>query len=182
MTRKRERGSAMLVTLIVIAALLAGAAVLVSMELASARSGDVTRTSMTALYCAEAGLTAAAPVVQQNYSQWATSLAASGSSTPVTTEPTWLYNGINNAAGTTYGHDLDGDHIDDFSVYIKDNNNDESPDDMTVDDDLRIYIVSTCTKYPGQPVQVEELIQYSGGGANSYKWQLGGGIGNGQAR
>lgn len=185
MTRARERGSAMLVTLIVIGALLAGAAVLASMELASTRGGDLDRTGMTGLYCAEAGLAAAAPVVQASYTPagsttgWGQALSASASGD--LSEPTWLTTGID--ATNPYAHDLDGDHVDDFKVYLKDNN-DEAPatDNPAIDQDLRVFIVSTCTKYPDNPVQVEELIQYSGGGGTQYTHQLGGGTGNGQAQ
>lgn len=189
MTRQRERGSAMLVTLIVIAALLAGASVLVSMQLASTRGGGMDRTGMSALYCAEAGLEAALPVVQANYSApgsptgWGQALAASAPApygAGILTEPPWLYSGINGA--NPYGHDLDGDHVDDFSVYLKDNSNDDAPsaDDPATDEDLRIFIVSTCTKYPDQPVQVQELIKYDNATGHSYTHQLGGAYGQGQ--
>src|ERR1044071_9447894 len=102
--RNRERGSAMLVTMIIIAALFAGGVVLVSMQLASNKSSEVGRTGMTALYCAEAGLSAARPVVAANQSNWATAIAASGASTPDTSEPSWLASGIGS-------HDLDGDGV-----------------------------------------------------------------------
>jgi len=68
--RIRQRGSAMLVTMIIISSLLAGAAVLVSMQLASNRSSDITRSGLSATYCAEAGLSAARSVVAANYNNW----------------------------------------------------------------------------------------------------------------
>jgi hypothetical protein len=49
----------MLVTLILITALLSGAAVLVSLQLSANRSTDLMRTGMSSLACAEAGLAAA---------------------------------------------------------------------------------------------------------------------------
>ena len=168
--RERQRGSAMLVTLIIIASLLAGAAVLVSLQINSNRSTDLTRSGMSALYCAEAGLSAARSVVAQNYSQWNATLAAGG-----TTEPSWLASGIGS-------HDLDGDGVDDFAVYIKDNDDEQSPlsNDLTHDNDLQVFVVSTCIKYPDTPKAVTELILYNGG-TGCYPWQIGGcgGDGNG---
>jgi len=67
MRRQPQRGSAMLVTMIVVSALLAGAAVLVSMTLAQ-------------------------PVVIANYSQWAGSLCTTMPNCP---EPSWLTSGFN---------------------------------------------------------------------------------------
>ena len=49
MNREKERGSAMLVTLVLIAALIGGAAVVVSMQLASTKSADITKTGMSSL-------------------------------------------------------------------------------------------------------------------------------------
>lgn len=168
--RATQRGSAMLVTLIIIASLLAGAAVLVSLQLNSDRSTDLTRSGMSALYCAESGLSAARSVVGQNYGLWNDTLLAGG-----TTEPSWLYNGIGS-------HDLDGDGVDDFAVYIKDNDDEQSPlsNNLTHDNDLQVFVVSTCLKYPDTPKAVTELILYNGG-TGCYPWQIGGcgGDGNG---
>ena len=151
--RNREQGSAMLVTMIVIGALLAGGAVLVSVQMASNRSMDLTRSGMSALYCAEAGLSAARPVVANNYSQWATSLAASAGGD--LSEPGWLAAGIGS-------HDLDGG-ADDFRVYIKDNGDEGTGvNDPAVDADLQIYIVVDCLRYPDTPKEVSELVLYNG--------------------
>jgi hypothetical protein len=156
--RPTQRGSAMLVTLIVIAALLAGGAILVHMEIDSTRSSDVSRVGMSALYCAEAGLAAAAPIVAQQQAQWQSALAMSGSSTPDYTEPTWLATDIGS-------HDLDGDGVADFSVYLLDNDDEPPPatNDLTHDSDLAVYIVSRCIKYANAPQEVRELVRMSGG-------------------
>jgi hypothetical protein len=148
MRRNSQRGSAMLVTMIVVSALLAGAAVLVSMTLASSKSTDLERNGLASLYCAEAGMTLAQPVIIANYSQWAGSLCTTMPNCP---EPPWLTAGFN--------HDLDGDGVPDVTVYIKDND-DEVPSNPAVDSDNKIFIVATCTKYPDTPKQVEELILY----------------------
>ena len=169
MSRMSERGSAMLVTMIIVTALLAGAAVLVSMQVASNRSTDLVRTGMSATYCAEAGLSAARPIVAANYLQWKTALAACTTGAPDTpcTEPAWLYSGIGS-------HDIDADGFDDFRVYIKDNDDEQNPsvNDPGNDSDLRVFIVSKCIKYADTQKEVEELIEYSGGG-QIYKSQAG---------
>jgi len=166
--RTRQRGSAMLVTLIIISALLAGAAVLVSMQISSSRSSDLSRTGMTATYCAEAGLSAARPVVASHYSSWAGSFYTGGT----ITEPSWLSSGIGS-------HDLDGDGSADFIVYLVDND-DETPNDKSKDNDLRTFIVSKCIKYPDTPKAVEELVEFKGGGT-CYQSQEGGCSGNGNS-
>jgi hypothetical protein len=156
----------MLVTLIVIAALLAGAVVVATMQVSSTRSADVTRTGTAALYCAEAGLSAARPVVAASYPSWAGSFYVSG--TP--TEPSWLAAGIGS-------HDLGGGSGSDFMVYIKDNDDETGSNNPAVDNDLKIFIVSRCVKYGETIKEVEELITYSGGG-QCYHSQNGNCFGN----
>ncbi len=183
--RNRQRGSAMLVTLIIIVSLLAGAAVVVSMQLGSTRATDLTKSGMTANYCAEAGLAAAAPLVAANYPLWNASLctlrptfvagvpanSCGTSATPNDVEPPWIKNFIN--------HDLDGDGVDDFYVYLMDND-DEVPSNPAVDQDLKVFIVSHCVAFPDTPKEVMELVQYSGAGT-CYQGQLGGCGGNNNA-
>lgn len=179
--RQRERGSAMLVTLIVIGALLSGAAVLVSLQLFSNRATDLTRSGMSALYCAEAGLSAARPVVATNYAQWNPSLALSAPTTNAppgagdTSEPSWLSTAIGS-------HDLDGDGVGDFAVYLYDNDDEQAPlpNNLVRDNDLQVFIVSRCVKYPDTPKEVRELILYNGG-TSCYPWQTGGCGGDGNA-
>lgn len=162
--RPRQRGSAMLVTLIIVSSLIAGAAVIVSMQMSSNRAAEATNTGVTALYCAEAGLAAARPLVISSYLQWTGNLGTG-------TEPTWL-SGID--------HDVDDDGTaTDFTITLKDNDDELSgSNDLTVDQDLRIFVVSTCNKFPDSPKQVMELVRYSGGG-QKYKAQAGGNEGNG---
>jgi hypothetical protein len=167
--RARQRGSAMLVTLIIIGALLAGGAVLVSLQLASNRSTDLSRSGMSALYCAEAGLSAARPWVAKHYTTygtttptgWASALVASASGDY--TEPDFIHDNIDL---TSPGHDLDGDGQPDFQVYLKDNADEGgSSNDFARDNDLQIFIVSKCIKYPDTPKQIEELILFNGAAA-----------------
>lgn len=177
--RAQQRGSAMLITLIIIAALLGGAAVLAGMQIASTRSSDLTKTGTQATYCAEAGLAIARPIVLANYTSWTAAIAASGASIAANTvpiEPTFLTTGIGLGAGT--GHDLDGDGVADFYVYLKDNDDElTTANDRTKDNDLKVFIVSRCTKYPDAIREVEELVQYTGGGT-CYQSQQGGCGGN----
>jgi len=164
--RSREHGSAILVVMIVISSLLAGAAILVSLQLAATRSVDLSRSAMSALYCAEAGLSAARPVVAANYAQWNSALGQ-------TTEPSWL---------SSLNHDIDGDGVADFTIMLKDNDDEQSPlsNDLTRDNDLKIFIVSTCAKYPDTPRQVSELMLYNGSGT-CFQSQIGGCGANGNS-
>lgn len=164
MTRNSQRGSAMLVAMILMAALLAGAAVLVSLQLGSNRGTDMTKTGIEALYCAEAGLTATRATIAENQSSWDTALGTG-------TEPTWL---------SAVEHDLDGDGDPDFTVKLEDNFDEQPPtaDAPTADLDGKIYIVSKCLKYPDTPREVRELITFVQV-TNCYNSQRGGCGGNG---
>ena len=157
--RHRERGSAMLVTLILISALLAGGGVLISLQMTSTRSADLTRTSMSSVFCAEAGLAAARPIVAQNYAQWGASLCPTYRTNPAACgEPAWLSTAINNW-GT---HDLDGDGQPDFEIYVHDNDDEPGTNNLSVDNDLRVFVVARCIKYLDTPKQVEELVEHNG--------------------
>lgn len=163
--RGPETGSAMLVTMIVIAALLGGAAVLTSLQRSSTRSTGLLHQGMSALYCAEAGLATARAAVVNSYAQWNAALGQA--------EPAWL---------AALDHDLDGDGAADFVITLRDNDDEALPlaDDPTQDNDLSIFIVSSCIRDPEIPVQVSELVRYNGGGG-CYQSQLGGCGGNGNA-
>ena len=166
--RNSERGSAMLVTMIVVSSLLAGAAVLVSMQLSSNKASDLTRTGLSATYCAEAGLDAARSVVQANVGFWPAALAACNSPSMFPcAEPSWLSSGIGS-------HDLDGDGLPDFAVYIKDNDDEvpPTPNNLGIDNDLSVFIVARCIKYADTVKEVEELVNFAGGGQD-YRQQQG---------
>lgn len=165
MSRNPQRGSAMLVTMIIIASLLAGASVLVSMQLASNRGSDLTRTGLESTYCAEAGLNVALPAVIANYNLWNAALAACNNVYPCLPEPAWL---------ASLNHSVTGGSGSDFVLSIRDNDDEfpPAPNDPLHDSDLRIFIVSRCVKYGETIKEVEELVEYSGGGQN-YKTQQG---------
>lgn len=155
----------MLVTMILMSVILSGAAVMVSMQMSSTRNAGMTRAKMSSVYCAEAGLVTARTAVATNYAKWNEALEAEPD-----TEPDWL---------ASLNHDLDGDLAPDFRLTLRDNH-DDTPDDQTRDNDLAVYIVSTCIKYPDTPTEVIELVRHSGGG-NCYDAQLGGCGGNANA-
>ena len=156
----------MLVTMIIIAALLAGAASLAAMQIKSVRGSEITRTSISSLHCAEAGIVAARTAVMMNYGQWNAALGQ-------TTEPSWL---------TAVDHDVDGDGVADFRLTLRDNDDEYAPivNDLTRDNDLQVFVVSTCIKFPDVQTQVAEMIRFNGGG-NCYQSQLGGCGGNNNA-
>lgn len=170
MTRSSQRGSAMLVTLIIIVALFAGAVVLVTMQLTSNRSSEMSRASTSSLYCAEAGLAAARSVLVAQSSNWGIGLGTAS-------EPTWLRTAIGS-------HDIDGDGNDDFEVYLMDNDDElePTPNAPTADIDGKVFVVSRCvsTKWAETPKQVMELVSSTSGGG-CYASQEGGCYGNGNA-
>ena len=126
--RHGERGSAMLVTMIIVLALMSGLAVLSAVTMASSRSADSSRMSNLALHCADAGLATARGAAAANYMGWNAALAAG-------TEPSWF---------ASLPKDLDGDGAADFVLTLVDNDDEGDP---TVDSDLTVFVVSTCTKY-----------------------------------
>jgi hypothetical protein len=164
--RNRERGSAMLITVVLIAALLGGAAVLSSLQISSTRSTSLTRSRMSALYCAEAGLIASHASTAKNYSLWNSALCKPSCATPA--QPSWL-------GPTALSHDLDGDGDDDFSITLRDDDDEVAPNanDPTIDINYKVYLVATCLKYPDTPVQVMELVKYAPT-AQCYQSQEGG--------
>ena len=166
MTRRSEQGSAILLVLVIIMALLGGGAALLSTQLKATKSTDLIKNGAAAMHCAEAGLAAARTTVAGSYAQWNASLGQ-------TTEPTWLA-GVN--------HDLDGDGVSDFTITLRDNDDEQDPlaSDTARDNDLAVFVIATCTKYPELPKQVSELVLYNGGGG-CYQSQLGGCSGNGNS-
>jgi hypothetical protein len=172
MKRSSEHGGAMLVTLILISSVLTGASVMVSMQLSSNRQTELVRTGLSSNYCAEAGLVAARSVVATQYTNWASALQACASGPFPCAEPQWLKTAVGS-------HDLDGDGVDDFALYIKDDDDElTGANDTSVDTNLRVYLISRCIKYPDYQREMQELVQFSGAG-QGYESQQGGNGGNG---
>jgi hypothetical protein len=161
----------MLVTLIITSSLIAGGAVLISMQIDSNRASDLARSGLSSTYCAEAGLNAARPIVSANYPSWAATLVSCGNGPYPCAEPSWLATGIGS-------HALDGGSGADFAVYLKDNDDEiTTANDRTLDNDRSVFIVSRCLKYTDTVNEVEELVRFSGGGT-CYQSQQGGCGGN----
>lgn len=135
----------MIVVMLVVAATLTASALLTSMQSTSSHASDLTRSSITGLYCAEAGLAAARATVIANVAAWDPSLGSA-------TEPGWL---------SSVPHDIDGDGADDFVITLRDND-DEPVNDLARDTDQTVFIVSTCIKHPETPTQVTELVTSTG--------------------
>lgn len=153
----------MLVTLIVMSAILAGAAVLVSLQLGANKGTELTRTGISALYCAEAGLTASRTLIAENQGTWAANLGTG-------VEPSYL-SGLD--------HDVDDDTAaPDWRVTLVDNHDEVGTDAPGADTDNKIYVVSTCLKYTDTPREVRELVSYRRV-SNCYTSQRGGCGGNG---
>lgn len=152
----------MLVVLLVITALIAGSSALVAMQVTSTRAASLTQTKAAALHCAEAGLAGASSVVAMHYAQWNSALASG-------TQPSWL---------AVLDRDLDDDGAPDFELVLGDNQDEiGAADDPTTDNDLAIYVVSTCVRYADVPARIAALVRYGGGGT-CYQAQLGGCGGN----
>jgi len=171
----------MLVTMIIIASLLAGAVVLVSMQLSSSRSTDLSRSTTAAMYCAEAGVQAARVAVgMAQIADVESAIATSaGSGSNALDEPAWLTTAID-AAGS---HDVNGDGAGpDFKVYLKDNDDEVvtsgSASVLSDDIDYKVWIVSTCLLYPETPQVVSELVEIPQVNGKMYDWQAGGAFGN----
>jgi hypothetical protein len=159
----------MLLTMILVSAILAGAAVLVSLQLSANKGTEVTNIGMRALHCAEAGLAASRATVAANQTAWVGNIGTG-------LEPSWM---------NTVTHDLDGDGTADFYITLEDDE-DEYPksgaaNDPLVDVNSRIFIVSRCgtmvgtftPKYADFPREVREMVMVSSAN-NCYNGQKGG--------
>ena len=160
--RSKERGGVTLV-LILVLLVLAG---LVGALAVRGSTSDLTmagsqRQARTGFYCAEAGLNAARAQVAAIYPSWNSILAG--------TVP----------AGVTYPivGDIDGDGVNDWSVTIRDNVDENPTNNPSVDSDLTVIMISQCTnasfsKGAAQKT-VEQLVTYTGNLGTDYRYQAG---------
>jgi hypothetical protein len=158
---RRERGGA---TLLLILVLLAFSALVGALAVRGA-SGDLQmaasqRANRSSLYCAEAGLNAARPILASAYGQW-NSIFATGKATGITYPVTG---------------DLDGDGQIDYSVTIADNI-DEAVNNPLVDSDLTAVITAVCvspTLSGGASNRtLAQIISYTGQLGTDYRFQAG---------
>lgn len=167
---ERERGSVLVLVMTLLAALFAAGATVLYLQLSSTRSAGLVNRTRSALYCAEAGIAMARPILGNNYASWSAALDNDPGTVPAFQYP--IVGDIDNPP----------DGVNDFSVTIRDNDDELPPleNNPNKDNDLSIYIVSRCTKFGDMPRTVMELVTYQGGG-NVYRNQSGfgpGGTGN----
>jgi hypothetical protein len=156
--RPAERGSALLITMIIGIALLAGGAVLIGLQMSSTRSAGITKSKLNATYCAETGLANAHGLLATNHAGWNAALCnpppPRGTGACVigspAAEPSWL-------RAPALPHDIDGDGTDDFILTIVDNEDDGNP---LADTDDQLLLISTCVADPEAPLRLTELIRY----------------------
>ncbi len=138
----------MVLVLTVLAALLAGGAVALMLQVNATKSSGITAANRRALFCAEAGLAAARTYMVLNSSGWDLMLDADASNDP---------------SGYPVTADIDGDGTDDVEVTIRDDDDDTDP---TSDVNGRVFLVSKCTKYPTYEAEVLEFIDVASSAAN----------------
>ena len=161
-----QRGAAMIVVLIVMAALMTAGGLALYVSTSETRSTGYIAAGRQALYCAEAGLAAARATVTANYNQWGQVLDEDGQN-----DPAWY------PIQGTLSDDPTG--APDYEVRIRDNDDEMAPatNDPEVDSDMKVWVESTCLKYPDTSRTVTELIQYQSTGY-VYRNQAGQGGGN----
>ncbi len=159
--RRGERGAALIVTIILISALLAGGMLAIYLMVADTRSAQYINEGRGALFCAESGLAGAREYITNNANDWPDMLNADAGDDP---------------DGYPVEGDLDGDEVMDWHVELRDNDDEFPTNDPTVDADSVVFMVSTCLKYPDTPREVMQLISIAAGGTN-YRNQSGQGAG-----
>lgn len=158
---RRQRGSALMTSLIILSGLLVAAGTSVYLMTAETRSTSYSAMGRRALFCAEGGLAVARPVVAANNATWNDVLDGDPSNDPAWYPITGYLEA--NSSGTP-----------DYTVTLRDN--DDEPmnlaNDPTRDTDLKVFLVSRCTRYPEYPRTVMELVGYTPAGHN-YRNQAG---------
>lgn len=150
---RRQRGSALMTSLIILSGLLMAGAASVYLMTAETRSTSYTAMSRRSLFCAEAGLAMARPIVAANYLSWSEALDDDPAN-----EPSWYpITGYLEANATG---------MPDFTITLRDNDDELPPrdNDLFVDNDLKVFLVSTCNRYPEHPRTVMELLEYTSAG------------------
>ena len=160
-TIDRQRGASLVVTLMVVTALLTAGALALYLQMADTHSAQYVTQSRGALFCAEAGLSAARDYISDNYADWPQMLDTDTSNDP---------------DGYPVEGDLDGDGTMDWRVTIRDDDDEFPTNNANVDANGTIFMVSACLQYPDTPREVLELVSFSGGGTN-YRNQQGQGAG-----
>lgn len=161
---RSERGSAMIIVMVILVALLGAGAVAIHLQVSDTKATGLIKAGRDSLYCAEAGLNYARPIVGEFFATWPEVLDGDDAN-----NPDWY----------PIEADLDDDGELDFRVTLEDNDDERPPavNDRTKDRDLRVFVVSECLKFPDTPRKVLELVSYRGGGTY-YRNQAGQGSSN----
>ncbi len=156
-----QRGAAMLLVATILVALLAGGGVALYIQLQSTKSAGLVKSARSSLFCAEAGLAAARPIIARNHAGWADVLDEDPRN-----DPDWY----------PITGDIDDDGTPDFEVTIRDNDDERLPsaNNTAVDIDRRVFAVARCTKNADVTREVSELIVVASG-RHVYRNQDGGG-------
>jgi hypothetical protein len=158
----------LLLVLVILVALLAGGGVALYLQLSNTRGTGLVRFSRAALFCAEGGLQTTRQVIITGYNDWNNILGG--------TYPAWYAadmdcDGTAETAGKLAGDLGDGGSCPDWEVTIFDNHDEfagaPTVPDPTRDNDLHIFVQSTCLMFADQPRQLAELVSYDIGGENN---------------
>ena len=156
-----QRGAAMLLVATLLVALLAGGGVALFIQLQSTKSAGMSKIQRDSLFCAEAGVLAARPIIRNNIGTWNLALDSNPGN-----DPDWY----------PVRGDIDGDGVDDYDVTIKDNDDEvpPAPDDPETDVDSRVFATGRCLHNADASKQVVELL-IAVQGNYVYRSQAGGG-------
>ena len=192
-----NRGSALLVTAVLMGVLLVTVTTLLQYAASARTRGIQTARTLTRRACVETGLQLARSYFGNNYSNWGNYLTNSSVYNPMTL-PAGFGNGVSSpmtSAGLTailtsnaaLGADLDNDQNPDVYIYIRDNADEFPPlaPNPVVDNDMNVIVGAVCisqTLVPRlgdgtqdtDPLTSEALLQYNPG-ASASKSQAGGG-------
>jgi hypothetical protein len=143
-TFRNQRGAAMFVVMITVAALLTAGLLTVHVGEAETKSIDYVASERRALFCAESGIADSRVIVGANYEMWDTLLDSDASNDPAWYPIRGYLDGDHHSAGDPF----------DYEVTIEDNDDESpSPNLPTTDNDLRVFIVARCLKYRNQSGQ-----------------------------
>jgi hypothetical protein len=179
--RRGQRGTIMVLVITILAALLAGAAVALYLQVSSTRAAGLSSHTRSSLYCAEAGLAAGRQLVLPSKAA-ETALWPKLLDTDPGNNPEWYPASAEYPYGSYHGY-IDpeqntGDY--DFVVTVEDNEDEVTLDtrDLHTDSDGHIIIRSRCLKYSHAPREVLELVSLEKTPGHDYKTQSGYGAGN----
>jgi hypothetical protein len=148
---QRQRGAALVVTMMVVVALLAAGALALYLQMADTHAAQYVAKGRGALYCSESGLAGARDYIATHQSDWPAMMDSDASNDP---------------DGYPVEGDLDGDGVNDWHVTIRDDEDEFPTNNPNVDVNGMIFVVGTCLAYPDTPREVTEMISLSGGGTH----------------